>query len=219
MAGSQIVREDSGEPGYSCKLCPRLAEFIAQYKLSDPDWWNGPVPSFGDADGRVIIVGLAPGLRGANRTGRPFTGDYAGDLLYQTLLDCGFARGTYGASLDDGLVLVDCLIQMRSVAYHRKTNHLLPEIKTCQQFLKQRISLCSNTKIIVALGRVAHSSVIAAMGGKQSQFKFAHGARHEIGDLLLFDSFHCSRYNTNTRRLTPEMFRAVFNSVRSHLDG
>ena len=202
-----------------CKLCPRLVAFRAeiQSKTSD-DWFNGAVPSFGDEKARLLIAGLAPGLNGANRTGRPFTGDYAGDLLYATLLKYGFASGHYDARPDDGLHLVDCIIS-NSVRCVPPQNKPTPqEIATCNGFLKARMDALPNVRVIIALGRVAHESVLMALGLRRSQHGFAHGAWHQLRPgLSMIDSFHCSRYNTNTRRLTTEMFHAVFDEARAAL--
>jgi uracil-DNA glycosylase family 4 len=168
-------------------------------------------------DAELMIVGLAPGLRGANRTGRPFTGDYAGDLLYATLSEYGFARGKYEARPDDGFRLVNARI-VNSVRCVPPQNKPLPiEIKTCRQFLLAAMQEMKSTKVIVALGKIAHDSTIAAFGEKLARHKFVHGAKHEIAGYTLFDSYHCSRYNTNTGRLTPEMFDAVFAEVRRRL--
>lgn len=206
------------EPNQNCDLCPRLAAFRDGNREAFPDWFNGAVPSFGDADGRVLVVGLAPGLRGANRTGRPFTGDYAGHLLYSTLLQHGFASGTYDEHPDDGLALNDCLIT-NAVRCVPPANKPEPsEIKLCRQFLTARIRACQNLHAIVVLGRIAHDSTLRALDLKLSAHPFGHGAVHRLpGDLTLFDSYHCSRYNTNTGTLTPDMFRAVFQSVRTFL--
>src|SRR5215510_7119623 len=189
-----------------CPLCPRLVTFRAANAAGEPSWFNGAVPSFGDPRARLIVVGLAPGLRGANRTGRPFTGDYAGDLLYETLLDFGFARGRYAASPDDGLELVDCLIAnaVRCVPPENKPTPL--EIGTCRPFLASRLAATEEACAILALGRIAHDSTLAALEARRAAFPFAHGAQHKVRDpLLMFDSFHCSRYNTNTGRLTRQM--------------
>jgi len=168
---------------------------------------------------RLLIVGLAPGLRGANRTGRPFTGDYAGDLLYQTLLSYGFAHGRYDARPDDGLTLVDCMITNAVRCVPPENKPTPAEIATCRRYLSERLATLPRLAAIVALGRIAHDSTLAALGARKAAFPFAHGARHEMRPgLTLFDSFHCSRYNTNTGKLTPEMFRSVFAAVRSHLD-
>jgi uracil-DNA glycosylase family 4 len=203
------------EPGRNCPLCPRLVEFRQEWRRKEPTWFNAPVPSFGAADARVLIVGLAPGLQGANRTGRPFTGDYAGVLLYETLLRYGFAKGEYKAHPDDGLTLVDSRITnaVRCVPPENKPTPL--EIKTCRDFLVATLAQMKNLRAVVQLGRIAHDSVLAALGVKKSAYAFSHGCRHEIGELTVFSSYHCSRYNTNTGVLTPEMFREVFAKVRA----
>jgi uracil-DNA glycosylase family 4 len=205
------------EPSHDCPLCPRLVAFRKANRKAEPDWFNGPVESFGPADAELLIVGLAPGLRGANRTGRPFTGDYAGDLLYATLKEFGFARGEYRARPDDGLRLVDARITnaVRCVPPQNKPTPV--EINTCRRFLIGAIEQ-THTRAILALGKIAHDSVIRALNGKLAHYKFAHGARHEIADYTLFDSYHCSRYNTNTGVLTTKMFRAVFAQVKKHLE-
>jgi len=207
------------EPGRDCPLCPRLVAFRGTWRAAEPAWHNAPVPTFGPVDARLLIVGLAPGLRGANRTGRPFTGDYAGDLLYRTLLDFGFAAGTYAATPDDGLTLVDAAIT-NAVRCVPPENKPLPlEIRTCRQFLSATIAAMPNLLAIVALGRIAHDSTVAAFGLRGSAAPFAHGAVHAAGDRrTLHDSYHCSRYNTNTGVLTEEMFRAVFAEIRKRLD-
>jgi uracil-DNA glycosylase family 4 len=208
------------EAPHDCPLCPRLVAFRAQNRNSQPDWFNGAVASFGDADGRLLIVGLAPGLSGANRTGRPFTGDFAGNLLYETLIAYGFARGRYEARPDDGLTLVDGLISNAVRCVPPENKPTPAEIAACRPFLVQRIAAMPRLAAIVALGRIAHDSTLAALGVRKAAFPFAHGARHDVREgLALFDSFHCSRYNTNTGKLTPDMFRAVFAAARVHLDG
>ena len=206
------------KPDRNCPLCPRLAEFRKAARKREPDWFNSPVDSFGDATAQLLIVGLAPGMQGANRTGRPFTGDYAGDLLYSTLLQFGFARGRYDARADDGFELVDCIIS-NSVRCVPPQNKPTPqEISTCCGFLRSRMTALPNVRIMVALGRIAHDSALTALGCRKSQYPFAHAARHELpGGVRLIDSFHCSRYNTNTRRLTEEMFHAVFADARNFL--
>jgi uracil-DNA glycosylase len=206
------------EPPRDCQLCPRLAAFREEWRRREPTWHNAPVPTFGSFDARLIIVGLAPGLRGANRTGRPFTGDYAGVLLYRTLLAFGFAQGTYDARPDDGLTLTDAAIVngVRCVPPENKPTPV--EIATCRQFLIPTISAMRNARAIVALGRIAHDTTVVALGGKRSQTPFGHGARHVIGGYALFDSFHCSRYNTNTGVLTEDLFRSVFAAARDFLD-
>jgi uracil-DNA glycosylase len=206
-------------PARDCPDCPRLAAFRTANRAAYPDWWNAPVPSFGDAQARVAIVGLAPGLRGANRTGRPFTGDYAGELLYATLLEFGFASGVYDRRRDDGLTLVDCAI-VNAVRCVPPQNKPTPEeISTCRRYLTPAISALPRLKIMVALGRIAHESALRALKLSLSKFPFAHGARHPVSAAIsLFDSYHCSRYNTNTGVLTETMFRQVFASIRAELD-
>jgi uracil-DNA glycosylase len=216
MAG--LPAPASIEPDRDCQLCPRLAEFRAQARAKAPDWHNAPVASFGDANAQLLIVGLAPGLQGANRTGRPFTGDYAGDLLYATLLEYGFAKGVYQARPDDGLQLVDCRISNAVRCVPPQNKPLPAEINTCRQFLAATIATMPKLRAIVALGRIAHESTLKALGLRNGTAPFAHGAVHGAGAVRLYDSYHCSRYNTNTRVLTPEMFRNVFAKVRMDLD-
>jgi len=201
-----------------CGLCPRLVAFRDENRRKAPDWFNGAVPSFGDEKARLLIVGLAPGLNGANRTGRPFTGDYAGDLLYSTLLQFGFATGRYEARPDDGLQLTDCIISNAVRCVPPQNKPTPQEIATCCGFLRERIAALPNLSVIIALGRIAHDSVVTALGCRKSQIAFKHGAQHALpAGFGLYDSFHCSRYNTNTRRLTLEMFHAVFAAVRAAL--
>jgi uracil-DNA glycosylase family 4 len=207
------------EPGRDCALCPRLAAFRKNWRAQEPTWFNAPVPSFGPRDARLLIVGLAPGLQGANRTGRPFTGDYAGVLLYETLSRYGFARGTYGAHPDDGLQLTDCRIANAVRCVPPENKPTPAEIATCRDFLKPTIAEMKNLRAIVVLGHVAHNSTVTALGAKKSTAPFKHGGKNMLGELALFSSYHCSRYNTNTGVLTPEMFRAVFAGVRQYLDG
>ena len=205
-------------PGRDCPRCPRLVDFRNTWRERQPDWFNAPVPSFGRDAARLLIVGLAPGLQGANRTGRPFTGDYAGDLLYDTLLRFKFARGRYEARPDDGLTLVDCRITnaVRCVPPENKPTTI--EIKTCRDFLDATIAAMPKLAAIVALGRIAHESTVVALGARRSAVPFKHGGAHDVGRYRLFSSYHCSRYNTNTGVLTPQMFRAVFADVRKFLD-
>ena len=205
-------------PGRDCPRCPRLADFRNDWRAREPDWFNAPVPPFGIGNARLLIVGLAPGLRGANRTGRPFTGDYAGDLLYDTLLRYRFARGRYDARADDGLALVDCCITNAVRCVPPENKPTTAEIRTCRDFLTPSIAGMRKLTAIVALGRIAHDSTVTALGAKRSAVPFAHGAAQDVGRYRLFSSYHCSRYNTNTGVLTPEMFRAVFASVRDFLD-
>jgi uracil-DNA glycosylase family 4 len=206
-------------PGRECPLCARLANFRTDQRAAHPDWFNAPVPAFGGMEGRLLVVGLAPGLRGANRTGRPFTGDYAGDLLYATLLDFGFARGRYEARPDDGLALVDCRIANAVGCVPPENKPTPAEINTCRDaFLAHRIPAMPKLRAIVMLGRISHDSTVRALGQRLVTAPFAHGSRHTVGKLALFDSYHCSRYNTNTGVLTTDMFRAVFAAVRRYLD-
>jgi uracil-DNA glycosylase family 4 len=205
------------EPDRNCPLCPRLADFRQAARAREPGWFNSPVPSFGDADARLLIVGLAPGMQGANRTGRPFTGDYAGDLLYATLIEYGFANGVYQARPDDGLTLVDCRISNAVRCVPPQNKPLPAEINSCRQFLSATMATMPRLRAIVALGRVAHETTVKARGLRSASAPFSHGAVHQAGELKLYDSYHCSRYNTNTRVLTPEMFRSVFARVRAEL--
>ena len=206
------------KPDRNCPLCPRLAEFRAEARLREPDWFNSPVNSFGDPSAQLLIVGLAPGMQGANRTGRPFTGDYAGDLLYATLLEYGFAKGVYQARPDDGLKLVDCRISNAVRCVPPQNKPLPAEINTCRQFLSATIAAMPKLRAIVPLGRIAHETTLKVLGLRSVAAPFAHGAVHMAGTYKLYDSYHCSRYNTNTGVLTPKMFRSVFAKVRADLD-
>jgi uracil-DNA glycosylase family 4 len=205
------------EPDRDCPRCPRLVAFRQTCRQREPGWFNAPVPAFGPRDARLLIVGLAPGLRGANRTGRPFTGDFAGDLLYGTLTEFGFARGAYAARPDDGLTLVDCRIANAVHCVPPENKPTPTEIKTCRYFLASELAGLARLRAVVALGRIAHDSIVIALGGRLSAHPFRHAARHEVGGRSLYDSYHCSRYNTNTGRLTPDMFRTVFAAIRTEL--
>jgi uracil-DNA glycosylase family 4 len=204
------------EPPHDCQLCPRLASFRAANRAKYPDYFNDPVPTFSAPphDVRLLIVGLAPGLHGANRTGRPFTGDYAGDLLYPTLLKHGLARGDYRESIDDGLQLVDCAISNAVRCVPPENKPVPAEINTCRQFLIGQIEALPHLRAIFALGKIAHDSVCKALGAKLSAHPFKHAQRYRIGKLSLVSSYHCSRYNTNTGVLTPEMFDAAVKEAR-----
>ncbi len=204
-------------PGRDCPRCPRLVAFRKIWRDNEPGWFNAPVPTFGPADARLLIVGLAPGLRGANRTGRPFTGDYAGDLLYGTLKELGFAKGEYRASLDDGLTLIDCRITTAVRCVPPENKPTPDEIATCRPFLAATLEEMPKLAAVVALGRIAHETFIVAKGARRSAYPFGHGRVHAFDAVKLFDSYHCSRYNTNTGVLTPQMFRDVFATVRQHL--
>ena len=208
----------SGKPGRDCPRCPRLVGFRVQWRNEEPGWHNAPVSSFGPIDARLLIVGLAPGLRGANRTGRPFTGDYAGDLLYRSLLKFGLASGKYGANAADGLELRGVRITnaVRCVPPQNKPNP--GEIGACGRFLSGEMASLSRLKAILALGAIAHNAVLAAKGLKRSSYAFKHGALHELpGGMLLADSYHCSRLNTNTGKLTTDMFEAVIAVLAERL--
>jgi uracil-DNA glycosylase family 4 len=205
-------------PDRDCPLCPRLAGFRQTQRAAHPDWHNAPVPPFGDPAATLLIVGLAPGLRGANRTGRPFTGDYAGDLLYATLAQFGFTTGRYAGHRDDGFALRGVRITnaVRCVPPQNKPE--TGEIAACQGFLAAELALASDVRAILALGAIAHNAVLAAKGLRRATYKFAHAALHELpGGTLLADSYHCSRLNTNTGTLTPAMFEAVFAALRERL--
>jgi uracil-DNA glycosylase family 4 len=206
------------EPPKDCPLCPRLVAFRDDNKTTHPDWFNGAVPSFGPDDARLLIVGLAPGLKGANRTGRPFLGDYAGELLYRTLLKVGLARGKHDLSAPEALELVGCMIT-NAVRCVPPANKPLPqEVATCRQFLIGRIGSLPNLRALLALGRIAHDSILDAFRLKRGNFTFAHGARHELlSGLVVFDSYHCSRQNTSTGRLTAAMFEEVVSEAAASL--
>ena len=205
-------------PAPDCALCERLARFRNENRVEHPDWHNDPVPAFGALTSAILVVGLAPGLRGANRTGRPFTGDYAGDLLYQSLRDAGLASGRYEKRADDGLALHNCRITnaVRCVPPQNKPTGA--EIRTCRRFLTEEIAAMADLKVVLALGKVAHDSVITALGMRPTKLPFKHGSLRRVSapegrTLLVADSYHCSRYNTNTRRLTEQMFERVIAQV------
>ena len=208
----------AAEPARDCPICPRLVAYRGENRAGHPDWFNGPAPSFGDPKARLLVVGLAPGRTGANRTGRPFTGDHAGVLLYETLIKTGFARGQYAARPDDGLELVDCMIT-NAVRCAPPGNKPLPaEEAACRPFLAARIQALPRLKAIVTLGDVSRRNVLKALGLKASTAAAGHGVETDAAGYRLFGSYHCSRLNTNTGRLTPAMFEAVFGSVRRYLD-
>ena len=196
-------------PPHDCALCPRLKAFRDTNRAKYPDWFNAPVPSFGPLTARLLIAGLAPGLQGANRTGRPFTGDWAGDLLYATLLKHGLAKGEYEERADDTLQLLDCRIAnaVRCVPPQNKPEP--SEIKICRQFLKSELETLPKVKVILALGKIAHDSVCDTLGARKALHPFKHGVAYDIGKFKLISSYHCSRYNTNTGVLTTKMFEDV----------
>ncbi|UCH49799.1 MAG: uracil-DNA glycosylase [Betaproteobacteria bacterium] len=202
-----------------CRKCPRLADFLATTGQKYPAYYAKPVPSFGEECPRLLIVGLAPGLHGANRTGRPFTGDYAGLLLYRTLYEYGFASASQSTSNDDGLRLIDCRITNAVRCVPPQNKPILQEVKSCNVFLQQELAVLDTSSVVLALGSVAHSSVLRARGLRAAGYPFGHGAKHALpGGLTLIDSYHCSRYNTQTKRLTEEMFRSVFHFIRGLID-
>ncbi len=202
----------------NCPLCPRLAAFRHDNARANPAWFNAPVPSFGDMAPRLLVVGLAPGLKGANRTGRPFTGDYAGDLLYPTLIKFGFAKGQYDARPDDGLTLTGAMITNAVRCVPPQNKPTPAEIKTCRPFLERQIDALASIQVILALGRIAHDSVLTTLQLRKASHPFGHNAQHDLGNgRTLFDSYHCSRYNTNTGRLTTEMFEQVFHDITAHI--
>jgi uracil-DNA glycosylase len=217
-SSAATAKSASSRPERDCALCPRLKAFRDDWRSRKPEWFNSPVPAFGPVNARLLIVGLAPGLQGANRTGRPFTGDYAGDLLYATLSQFGFSRGDYRADPNDGLELVDARIANAVSCVPPENKPQPAEINTCRQFLSAVIAEMPTLAAIVTLGRIAHDSTVVALGQRRSAVPFTHGAAANIGKLRLFTSYHCSRYNTNTGVLTPAMFEKVFAAVRTHLD-
>jgi uracil-DNA glycosylase len=213
-----VIAPSFGSPSPDCPLCPRLAGFRATQRAAHPDWFNAPVPPFGPDSAELLIVGLAPGLRGANRTGRPFTGDYAGDLLYATLRKFELAQGEYAAHIGDGLALDRARITnaVRCVPPQNKPETM--EIATCRRFLAAELAALPRLRAILALGAIAHYAVLGAKGLRRAVHPFKHGALHELpGGVLLADSYHCSRLNTNTGTLTKQMFEAVFAAIVERL--
>ncbi|MFW2374749.1 MAG: uracil-DNA glycosylase [Gammaproteobacteria bacterium] len=201
-----------------CTQCPRLADFLKEVRLSHPDYHARPVAPFGDPDARLLIVGLAPGYHGANASGRPFTGDHAGILLYQTLFDCGFSTAAESTSADDDLQLLNCRITNAVKCLPPQNKPIGSEINTCNHFLKNELDGLAENSVILALGSIAHQAVIKASGLKQKDYKFGHAATHQLPEHTLLDSYHCSRYNTQTRRLTADMFKGVFKQAQALLD-
>lgn len=205
------------EPNKNCSKCRRLYNFRKKNQSTNPDWFNAPVPTFGELSSSLLIVGLAPGLQGANKTGRPFTGDYAGDLLYKTINKFNFSKGKYAGTIDDSLKLKDCTITNAVRCVPPKNKPISEEINNCNDFLKKTIEIHKNLKVIIALGLIAHKSIISALNLKQKLYKFKHGNKHKIDNLILIDSYHCSRYNTNTGRLNQEMFEKIFFEAKKEL--
>lgn len=216
------MSENSFDPDYHCPKCPRLAAFRNEWRAKEPDWHNGPVDTWsafnGDDNVKALIIGLAPGLRGANLTGRPFTGDYAGDLLYSTLLKFGFAEGAYKATPDDGMRLVDCAITNAVRCVPPQNKPIGEEINNCRPFLLATLDRYPNLKSLITLGKIAHDTTTRALGERVAAHKFEHGGQYVMKNYRVFSSYHCSRYNTNTNVLTPKMFDAVFRSVREFVD-
>ena len=203
------------DPDRDCPLCPRLVAFRETWRAREPAWFNAPVPSFVGETPRLLVVGLAPGVRGANRTGRPFTGDHAGDLLYETLADYGFSRGSFRADPNDGLELVGALITNAVRCVPPENKPTPAEVHACRPYLIATLAAHPTLTDVLALGRVAHETFLRTVGEKLTAHPFAHGAIHRLSNgLRLHDSYHCSRYNTNTGRLTREMFRSVFDGIR-----
>ena len=205
------------EPNKNCSKCRRLYNFRKKNQSNNPDWFNAPVPTFGELSSSLLIVGLAPGLQGANKTGRPFTGDYAGDLLYKTINKFNFSKGKYAGTIDDNLKLKDCTITNAVRCVPPQNKPISEEINNCNNFLKKTIENHKNLKVIIALGLIAHKSIISALNLKQKLYKFKHGNKHKIDNLILIDSYHCSRYNTNTGRLNQEMFEKIFFEAKKEL--
>ncbi len=217
MSNATQTQQRDHQPAPDCALCPRLYAFRKKNQEAFPDKFNAPVPSFGSIDAEILIVGLAPGLKGANFSGRPFTGDYAGDLLYPTLLKFGFARGEYNRHAQDGLEMVNTRITNAVRCVPPENKPTTPEIKQCLDFLKSEIAAMPRLKILIALGSIAHNAVLRTFDQKLSTFKFAHNASHDLTPYTLIDSYHCSRYNTQTGRLTTEMFEDVFQNASDRI--
>jgi len=213
---------DGAEPPRDCPLCPRLHDFIAEWRIREPGWFNAPVPTFMPPEGadsvRLLIVGLAPGLRGANRTGRPFTGDFAGELLYRTLVSFGLAKGIFQARPDDGLTLIGTAITNAVRCVPPENKPVGAEIATCRRFLAATMASLPRLEAVLSLGAISHQSVVRALGGRLAAQPFRHAAQSQLGHITLFSSYHCSRYNTNTGVLTEWMFANVFKNIAEFLD-
>lgn len=212
------MAEFPAEAPKNCDLCPRLKAFIDDSARKEPDWFNGAVPSFGDPAAKLLIIGLAPGLTGANRTGRPFTGDWAGDLLYATLDKFGFSDGVYDKRPDDGLKLKQAMITNAVRCVPPQNKPVGAEINQCRDFLKARIAGLPKLKVLLCLGKISHDSTVRALGLRLAAHPFGHGSQYAVGGYTLLSSYHCSRYNTNTRRLTEAMFEDVFATARGLID-
>lgn len=206
------------EPPYFCRRCPRLFDFLEDCRDRLPNHFNGPVPSFGDPDAELLIVGLAPGLNGANKSGRPFTGDAAGDLLYKALADFGFSNDRFDSRIDDGLALRRAMITNAVRCVPPQNKPIGAEVNNCRDYLRGQIAALPKLKVLLCLGKVSHDSTVRALGGKVAREKFGHGSEYELGGYTVLSSYHCSRYNTNTGRLTEPMFNAVFARARERLN-
>ncbi len=215
---TKTVAEFPPEAPKDCALCPRLRQFIIDQKVKEPSWFNGAVPSFGNEAAKLLIIGLAPGLTGANRTGRPFTGDWAGDLLYGTLEKFGFSEGTYDRRPDDGLTLKQAMITNAVRCVPPQNKPVGAEINQCRPFLKSRIEALPDLKVLLCLGKISHDSTVRTLGLRLKDHPFGHGTEYRVGHLTLLSSYHCSRYNTNTGRLTEAMFDQVFKRARELVD-
>jgi len=200
-----------------CQRCERLSSFLQEVSVQHPDYYARPVPPFGDPDADLLIVGLAPGMHGANRTGRPFTGDHAGILLYRTLYECGFSNQPESVAADDALVLNNCRITNAVKCLPPQNKPMTREIKQCNDFLRAELTAMQTGSVVFALGKIAHDAVLRSLGLPLSKYRFGHAAEHALEPFTLLDSYHCSRYNTQTRRLTDDMFRAVFQRARTLL--
>lgn len=212
---SEPVSQFPPEAPKDCDLCPRLRQFILDQQDKEPDWFNGAVPSFGDGAAELLVIGLAPGLTGANRTGRPFTGDWAGDLLYRTLAKFGFTQGQYDRRPDDGLMLKGAMITNAVRCVPPQNKPVGAEINQCRPFLKARIEALPKAKVLLCLGKISHDSTVRTLGLRLKDHPFGHGTEYDVGGVTLLSSYHCSRYNTNTGRLTEAMFDTVFARARA----
>lgn len=214
-----VMTEQAGgsEPPYFCQRCPRLFDFLEDCRATLPGYFNGPVSSFGDTKAELLVVGLAPGIGGANKTGRPFTGDAAGDLLYPALAKFGFSNDRFDARIDDGLALRNAMITNAVRCVPPQNKPVAAEVNTCRDYLRAQIDTLPNLKILLCLGKVSHDSTVRCLGGKVSREKFMHGSEYQLGGFTILSSYHCSRYNTNTGRLTEAMFFDVFARAKARL--
>ena len=217
MISGMSEMTQSAEPAYFCKRCPRLYDFLEECRTKLPFHFNGPVPSFGDPNAELLIVGLAPGMHGANKTGRPFTGDAAGDLLYPALAKYGFSNDRFDARINDGVALRNAMITNAVRCLPPQNKPIGSEVNECRNYLRAQIDALHNLKVLLCLGKVSHDSTVRALGGKVAREKFAHGSEYELGGYTLLSSYHCSRYNTNTGRLTEAMFFDIFYRAKTLL--